>query len=84
MSGILYKENEVESKTFSFERYSLVLKHEYIDMDGKAHLLNEPLVINGTISSFEGNAMICPVNAMIHSMFERMEYEAMQKYGEEK
>lgn len=72
----------MESKTIPIEKFSLVLKHEYIDEDGKAHLLNEPLVVNGIISSFERNAIICPVNAMIHNLFERMEYEAMQKYGE--
>lgn len=70
------------SKTVPLEKYSLILKHEYIDTDGRAHLLNEPLVVNGIISSFDGNTMICPVNEMIHSLFERMEYEAMQKYGE--
>lgn len=69
-------------RTVPFERYSLTLKHEIIDEDGKVHMLDEPLVISGIISSFEVNAMICPVNAMIHSLFERMEHEVMQKFGE--
>ena len=70
------------SKMVPFERYTLILKHEYIDKGGKARLLNEPLVVNGMISSFDGNAMICPVNTMIRNLLERMEYKAMQKYGE--
>lgn len=70
------------SKTVPFEKYSLTLKHEIIDENGKAHMLDEPLVVTGVISSFERNAIICPVNVMIHNMFERMEHEAMQKYGE--
>lgn len=69
------------SKTVPFEKYRLTLKHEIIDEDGKAHLLNEPLVVNEIISSFDGNA-VCHVNVMIHNLCERMEYEAMQKYGE--
>ena len=72
----------MESKMVPFEKYSLMLKHEYIDEDGKSHSLNEPLVVNGMISSFDGKAMICPVNVMIHRLLERMEYEAIQKYGE--
>ena len=70
------------SKTVPFEKYSLTLKHEIIDEDGKAYMLDEPLVINGIISSFEGNAMICPVNSMIHNLCERIEHEAMREYGE--
>ena len=70
------------SKTVPFEKYSLTLKHEIIDEDGKAYLLDEPLVVTGMISSFERNAMICPVNSMIHNLLERMEYEAMKEYGE--
>ena len=70
------------SKMVPFEEYTLTLKHEIIDENGKAHMLNEPLVVTGRISSFERNAMICPVNVMIHNMFERMEHEVMQKYGE--
>lgn len=69
------------SKTVPFEKYRLTLKHEIIDEDGKAHLLNEPLVVSEIISSFDGNA-VCPMNVMIHNLCERMEYEAMQKYGE--
>lgn len=72
----------MESKMVPLEKYSLMLKHEIIDENGKAHMLNEPLVVTGVISSFERNAMICPVNAMIHNLFERMEYEAMKEYGE--
>lgn len=70
------------SKTVPFEKYSLTLKHEIIDENGKAHMLDEPLVVTGMISSFERNAIICHVNVMIHNMFERMEHEVMQKYGE--
>lgn len=70
------------SKTVPFEKYSLMLKHEVIDENGKAYMLNEPLVVTGRISSFERNAMIRTVNMMIHNMFERMEHEVMQKYGE--
>lgn len=70
------------SKMVPFEKYSLTLKHEIIDENGKAYTLNEPIVVTGMISSFERNAMICPVNVMIHNMFERMEHEVMQKYGE--
>ena len=69
-------------KMIPSEKYSLIFKHEVTDEDGELHLLDEPLVINGIISSFEGNAMICPVNEMIHKLFERMEYEVMCKYGE--
>lgn len=72
----------MENKMVPFEEYSLMLKHEYIDENGKAHMLNEPLVVTGRISSFERNAMICPVNMMIHNLCERMEHEAIQKYGE--
>lgn len=70
------------SKTVPFEKYSLTLKHEIIDENGKAHMLNEPLVVTGVISSFDRNAIICPVNVMIHNLFERMEHEVIQKYGE--
>lgn len=70
------------SKTVPIEKYSLMLKHEYIDENGKAYMLNEPLVVTGMISSFEKNAMISPLNVMIHNLCERMEHEAIQKYGE--
>lgn len=70
------------SKTVPFEEYRLTLKHEIIDENGKAHMLDEPLVVTGVISSFERNAIICPVNVMIHNLFERMEHEVIQKYGE--
>ena len=70
------------SKTVPFEEYTLTLKREIIDENGKAHMLNEPLVVTGVISSFDRNAMICPVNMMIHNLCERMEHEAIQKYGE--
>lgn len=72
----------MESKMVPLEKYSLILKHEIIDENGKAHMLNEPLVVTGVISSFERNAMICPVNVMIHNLCERMEHETIQGYGE--
>ena len=71
------------SKTIPFDKYSLIFKHEVIDGDGEAHLVDEPLVIKGIANpSFEVNEVICPVNEMIHALFDRMEHEVMVKYGE--
>jgi hypothetical protein len=70
-------------KMVPLDKYILTFKHEIIDEDGEAHLLDEPLVIKGIINpSFARYAEISPVNEMIHNMFDRMECEVLCKYGD--
>lgn len=61
------------------EKYTLTLKHELIDSNGKTHLLDEPLVVNGLNYMYPTNSF-CSVNTMIHNLINRMEQEAIQMY----
>ena len=66
------------------EKYTLTLKRELIDPNGKAHLLDEPLVVNGLNYMYPYPNSTCPVNIMIHNLVDRMEQEAIRMYAGEK
>ena len=61
------------------EKYTLILRHEYVDKDGKTHKLSEPLIV-GSINYAESAQS---VNRIICQLTDKMAHEAMRIYGEE-
>lgn len=61
------------------EKYTLILRHEYVDKDGKMHKLSEPLIVS-SINYIESAQS---VNRIIWQLTDKMAHEAMQIYGEE-
>lgn len=61
------------------EKYTLILRHEYVDKDGKTHKLSEPLMVSAMhyIESAQS------VNRIIWQLTDKMAHEAMRIYGEE-
>ena len=56
------------------ERYTLILKHEYIDEEGNKHELDEPVIVT--------HIMYVPqfgyVSAVINDMIEQMRHYVLQ------
>lgn len=56
---------------FPHERYTLTLRHEYVDSDGQHHSLDEPIVVSYSVMHMDG--MSVPSSAIvINDMMERM------------
>lgn len=74
-----------ESNYVPIEKYTLILKHEYVDKDGK-YLVDQPLMVS-SVAPLQKGMSIVPVNVMIQKMIqdltERMKYEAVREYMEE-
>lgn len=68
-----------ELKPCPFEKYTLTLRHEYVDKDGKTHKLSEPL----TVSAINYTGLAHSVNRIIWQLTDKMAHEAMRIYGEE-
>lgn len=52
------------------ERYTLTLRHEYVDSDGQHHSLDEPIVVSYSVMHMDERA---PSSAIvINEMMERM------------
>lgn len=53
------------------ERYTLTLRHEYVDSDGQHHSLDEPIVVSYSVMHTDERSV--PPSAMvINEMMERM------------
>lgn len=61
------------------EKYTLILRHEYVDKDGKTHKLSEPFIV----SAINYTASPQSVNRIIWQLTDKMAHEAMRIYGEE-
>lgn len=55
-----------------FEKYTLILKHEYIDKDGK-FLLEQPLMVSA-VASLQNEVDIVPINKLIQRLTEEMKH----------
>ena len=64
------------------EKYTLILKHEYINKNGK-YLIDDPLVVS-SVASMQYGMSVIPVNVQIQMLTEKMKHEAVRAYGGEK
>lgn len=55
----------------TFERYRLVLTHEYIDNDGKAHKLEDPICTEYNIMM---DKFAPPRSVIVNEMIERLKH----------
>ena len=65
--------------SFPMERFRLIVRHDFIDSDGKAFELDEPIIMSALTQ--EGTPV--SINRILSELMERMEHEVMQKYGGE-
>lgn len=80
LADALDKQKKSELKTLSFERYRLIFKHEYIDSDGEAHAIEEPLVINyNKIANLYNTSSSIVINDMI----DKLKHELLAKISED-
>ena len=63
------------------EKYTLILKHEYVDKDGKPHLIDQPFMVSSV--AYSQNGMVVPVNVVIRNLTEKMAHEVIRIYGGE-
>ena len=67
--------------TIPHERYTLTLRHEYIDPDGQPHYLDEPIVVSYFVPHMDERSL--PSSAIvINDMMERMRMYMIEKGGE--
>ena len=65
-----------------FERYRIVLYHDYCDTHGELHRVGEPLHVEYSIMHGE---RVCPVPIMINEMMDKMKHgllDLLEKEGE--
>lgn len=55
----------------TIERYKLTLEHEYIDDDGKAHKIEDPIRTDYNIVRDESNP---PTAVIVNEMLDRLRY----------
>ena len=60
------------------EKYTLILKHEYIDKNGK-YLIDQPLMVSA-VTPLQHGMDIIPVNVLIQRLTEKMKCEAVRTY----
>lgn len=60
------------------EKYTLTLRHEYVDKNGKTHKLGEPFIV----SSMHYIESPQSVNRIIWQLTDKMAHEATRIYGE--
>ena len=63
------------------EKYTLILKHEYVDKDGK-YLIDQPIMVSA-VTPLQNGMVINPVNVLIQKLTEKMKHEAVRTYGGE-
>ena len=65
---------------FPQERYTLTLRHEYVDSDGQCHSLDEPIVVNYSVMHM--NEISVPSSAIvINDMMERLRMFMIERVG---
>lgn len=60
------------------ERYRLILTHEYVDDDGEAHKIEDPICTNYTIIRDEYTP---PTPVIINEMIERLKHFLLNNIG---
>lgn len=55
------------------EKFTLILKHEYVDKDGK-YLIDQPLMVSAT-TPWQNEMDIVPINMLIQRLTEKMKSE---------
>lgn len=84
LADALAKQKEDDQKAsedlFPHERYTLTLRHEYVDSDGQRHSLDEPIVVS--YSMMHMNEMPVSSSAIvINDMMERMRMFMIERVG---
>ena len=79
MTEVIYEGIEdigEKTKYMPLEQYTLILKHEFIDSDGKHHLIDEPIFVKQIISQ---ELIGCSTSIVVNDMLERMRAYLLQK-----
>lgn len=63
--------------SFPMERFRIIFRHDFINSDGQALDMEEPLVV----SMVTRERTPVSINYILSELMERMEHEVMQKYG---
>ena len=64
----------------SFERYRIVLRHEYFDGQGNHHEIEEPVAVEYTILRGE---FFIPVPTLINEMMDRLKFALLDRLKKE-
>lgn len=64
---------------FPMERFMIIFRHDFVDSNGTAFTLDEPLVVS--VATQEGTPV--SINYILRELTGRIEHEVIQKYGGE-
>lgn len=64
------------------ERYTLTLRHEYLDSDGQHHSLDEPIVVSYSMMHIDERSSVPPSAIVINEMMERMRKFMIERGGQ--
>ena len=64
------------------ERYTLTLRHEYLDSDGQHHSLDEPIVVSCSVVRMDARS-VPPSAIVINEMMERMRKFMIERGGQD-
>lgn len=63
------------------ERYTLTLRHEYVDSDGQHHSLDEPIVVSYSVVHMDERT-VPPSAIVINEMMEQMRKFMIERGGQ--
>lgn len=72
--------NEDMERIISHERYTLTLRHEYVDTDGQPHCLEEPIVVRYYVPHINEEPSLSSA-IVINNMMEQMRMYMIEKGG---
>lgn len=61
-----------------YERYTLTLRHEYVDSVGQVHYLEEPIVVSYSVPHMD-KMLLSPSAIVINDMIEQMRRYMIEK-----
>jgi len=79
MAEVIYEGIENASEKMKFqplEQYTLILKHEFIDSDGKKHTIDEPICVKQIIGN---ESLAWQPSVVVNDMLERMRAYLLMK-----
>ena len=82
MTEVIYEGIENVSEKMKYqplEQYTLILKHEFIDSDGKKHQIDEPIFVKQIISN---ESLAWRHSVVVNDMLERMRAYLLMKVRE--
>lgn len=68
-----------ELKKLSYEKYRIVLTHEYIDSDGQKHRLEEPLAVEYTLLLDNMGFTVRP-SVLINEMMDKLKIGLLTRF----